>query len=112
MAAEDDEVLLEGKLVGYALGKDFPVRGHVNDLVVRALGLQIPDAVEHRFHHHHHAGVSAVGIVVHRLAAPQSVLPQIMDVNLCKALFDGPGRNGKTQRTFQQFRNHADDVYP
>ena len=111
VAAEDNEVPFEGKFVGNALGEDFPVRGHVDDLIVGALGLQFPDTVVNGLYHHHHAGVPAVGVVVHGLARPQAVAAKVVYLNLHQAFFDGPPGNGMAQGAFQQLRNNADDVY-
>ena len=111
MAAEDDDVLLEGKLVGHALVKDLSIRGHVDDFVVMALRGELLDVVEHRFHHHHHAGVSAVRIVVHCEARPQAVFPQIVHVDLYQSLLDGAAGNGVAERAVQQLRHHGEDVY-
>ena len=94
VAAEDDNVLLEGKLVGYSLGEGFPVRSHVYDLIVMPFGLEVIDAVENRLHHHHHSGVSAVGVVVHGLAAPKAVFAEVMYMDLHQALFHGPSGDG------------------
>ena len=110
MSAEDDDVLLEGQFVGDALIQDFPVGGHVDDLVVMPFGRQFLDHPEHRLHHHHHAGVSTVAVVVHRQARSQAVLAEIVDMDFHQAFHDGAARNGMAQRTFEQFRNHGEDI--
>ena len=94
MAAEDDDVLFEGKLVGDALGEDLSVRGHVDDFVVMAFRGEFLDIAENRFHHHHHAGVSAVGIVVHGEAGAQAVFAQVVHVDFGQAFLDGAAGDG------------------
>ena len=110
MAAEDDDVLLEGQFVGDALVQDLAVGGHVDDLVVLPFGAQFLDHPEHRFHHHDHAGVTAVAVVVHGQARPQAVLAEVVDMDFHQAFLDGPAGNGMAQRAFEQLRNHGEDI--
>ena len=110
VAAQDDDVLLEGELIGYALGEDFSVGGHVDDFVVVALCLELAYAVEHGLHHHDHAGISAIGVVVYGLAAAEAVFAEVVYVYLCQALLDGPAGDGVTERAVQKLWNHGYDV--
>ena len=110
MAAQDDDVLFEGQFVGDTLVQDLAIGGHVDDLVVLPFGAQFLDHPEHRFHHHDHAGVAAVAVVVHGEARPQAVLAEVVDMDLHQAFLDGPAGNRMAQRTFQQFRNHGEDI--
>ena len=110
VAAQDDDVLLEGKLVGDALVQDLAVRGHVDDLVVVPLGLQFLDHPEHGLHHHHHAGVAAVAVVVHGQARPEAVFAEVVDMDFHQAFLDGPARDGMAQRALEEFRYDGEDI--
>ena len=110
MPAKDNDIAFQGKFVGDSLRKNLAVRRHENNFVVVPFCLQVIDAVEYGFHHHYHAGVSAIGIIVYGLAAAQPIFAKVVDINLGQAFFDGPGGDGMAQRAFEQFRNHADNV--
>ena len=110
VAAQDDDVLLEGQFVGHPLVQDFAVGGHVNDFVVIPFGTELLDHPEYRLHHHDHAGVAAVTVVVHGEARPQAVLAEVVDMDFHQAFLDGPAGNGMAQRTFEQLRNHGEDI--
>ena len=110
MAAQDDDILLEGQLVGYSLVQDLPVRSHIDDFVVVPFRPQFLDHPEHRLHHHDHAGVAAIAIVIHGEARPEAVLAEVVDVDFHQAFFDGPARNGMTERAFEQLRDDGKDI--
>ena len=111
VSAEDDDVLLEGQLVGYALVEDVTVRGHVDDLVVMPFGLQFLYHPENRFDHHHHAGVAAVAVVVDVLPGADAVFAELVYMDLHQAFLYGPSDNGVAQRTLQQFGYDGQDIY-
>ena len=110
VAAQYDNVLLEGQFVGDALVQDLAVRGHVDDLVVIPFGFQFLDHPEHGFHHHHHAGVAAVAVVVHGQARSEAVFAKVMDMDFHQAFLDGPTRDGMAQRTLEELRNDGEDI--
>ena len=110
VTAQDEDVFLEGQFVGDSLVQDFPVRGHVDDLVVVALGLELLHHAEHRLDHHHHARVPAVAIVVHRQTRAEAVLAEVVDMDFHQPLFDGAAGDGMAQRTLQEFRYDGEDI--
>ena len=110
VAAEDDDVLLAGKLVGDALVQDFAIRGGVDDLVVMALFLKVLNQVVDRFDHHHHAGVSAVAVIVYLAVKTFAVFADTVDMNLHETLVDGAFYNRVAERALEQFRNYGEDV--
>ena len=110
MAAEDDDVLLEGEFVGDALVQDLAVGGHVDDLVVVSLGFQLLDHPEDRLHHHDHPGVSAVAVVIDVLARADAVFAEMMDVDFDQAFLDGAADDGVRQRALQKLRNYGQDI--
>ena len=76
-----------------------------------AFSLQVIDAVENGLHHHHHTGVPAVGVVVHGLAGAKAVFPEVMDVDLHKALFYGSSGDRITQGAAEEFRYYCNNIY-
>ena len=89
VAAEEDEVLLEGKLVGDGLGEGLTVGGEVDDLVVGALGGELLYHFEDGLHHHDHAGIAAIAVVVDRLAGAETVFADVVDADVDEAFLDG-----------------------
>ena len=67
VTAENDEVTLHRHFVGYLLVESFTIWRNVNLVFILALCLQCSNAAVYWFTLHHHAGTSAVWIVVHTL---------------------------------------------
>lgn len=90
MAAEEDEILLRGELIGYSLVQTLAVGGHVDDFVIFPLRLQLVDHFLHRLDHHHHPSVAAVAVVIHRGARAEAIFPDVVDVYFDQTFLDRP----------------------
>ena len=110
VAAEQDQVLLEGELVGDGLGEVFAVGGEVDDLVVVALGAQLLDHVVDRLDAHDHAGVAAVAVVIHVLAGADAVFAEVVDPDVHEAFLDGAARDGVGEGTLQEFGHDGEYI--
>ena len=106
VAAEYDDVLLQGELVGDGLVEPLPVRRHIYDLVVVALSLQLFEHTEDRLYGQHHTRVRAEAIVVHILALSKPVFAQIVYINFHQAFLSGPAYNGVREGTVEQLWNN------
>ena len=112
VTAEDDEVLFEGQFVGYALIEHFAVGGHVNDLVVFPLGLELGYHPENRFHHHHHTGIAAIAVVVHALPRPEAVFADVVHMDFDVSLLLGSLDYGMVERAVKQLRYYCEYIDP
>ncbi len=104
MAAEDEQVLFQGKVVNGRLPERLPVRGHVNNLVIFPLGGQLPKAPVYGLGHQDHTRAAPEGIIVYLLVFVGGVVPQIMQVDRNKAFVYGPLQDRGLKRAPQQFR--------
>ena len=111
VTAENHQVFLAGELIGEGLRQLFAVGRGEDDLVVRALGLELFHQVENRFDHHDHAGIAAETVVVGLAVAALAVIADVVDVDFDQALVLGPFHDGVVQRAFQKLRNDGQDIY-
>lgn len=108
---EDDEVLLQGELVGDGLGKRLSVGRHVDDFVIFPFFLELLHHLLDGLYHHHHPGVPAVAVVIYRRPRAEAVFPDVVDVYLYKSFLPCTADNRVSQRAFEQLRNYSEDVY-
>ena len=111
MTAENDYILLERKFVRNTLVEYLTVGRHIDHLFVIPLRLKVPDNVENRLHHHHHSGVSAVGVIVHVAARPQAVFAQVVNLYFHQSLLSCPAHYGIAERAVEQFWNNTYYIY-
>ena len=111
MAAEDNDIALEGEFVGNALVEGLSVRSHKDKLVVIPLGLEFLYHSEDGLDHHHHSGITAVTVVIDVLSRADSVFAGIVDMNLDQSLLFGAFDYRMVQRTLQKLRHYCQYVY-
>ncbi len=111
MSAEDNDVSFQRKFIGYTLRKLLSVRRHVYDFVIVALGFQLIYHPEHRLDHHHHTGVPAIAIIVHRASGANAVFSDIVDIDFHQSFFPRSSDNRVSQRALQKFRHHRKYIY-
>ena len=81
-------------------------------MVVVALGSKVGDGPVQGLGLDDHTRVSAESIVVYLFVVASAVIVQVDDMYLHEALLLGPFDNGMIERTFEQVRHCADNVYP
>ena len=81
-------------------------------MVVVALGGQVGDGPVQRLRLDDHPSVTAESVVVDLLVIAFAIVVQVDDMYLHQTLFPGPSDDGVVERTFEQVRHCADNVYP
>ena len=112
VSAEKYYVAFERKFVGNSLVEDFTVGRHVDYFVVFPFGLEFLDHHVYRLDHQHHARIPSVAVVIHLLAGPFPVFPEVVYVDFNYSLFLGASYDRVVQRTVEQFRKYCYYVYP
>ena len=69
------------------------------------------DATVDRFALHHHAGASAVWVVVHSFPFIQCVVTQVVEMNLCETLLLSTCQDGLVEESLQHLRQYCDNIY-
>ena len=80
-------------------------------MVVVALGSKVGDGPVQGLGLDDHTRVSAESIVVYLFVVASAVIVQVDDMYLHETLLLGPFDNGVIERTFEQVRHCADNVY-
>ena len=111
VAAEYDDVFLQGEVVSHVLVELLSVWRGEDNLVVVAFGLQRRDTSVDGFYLHHHPGKTAIGIVVHSAPFVERVVAQVMQMNLSEPLFLCPCQDAFLHKSFNHLWQHGNDVY-
>ena len=111
VAAEYDDVFLQGEVVSQVLVELLSVGRGEDNLVVVAFGLQRRDASVDGFYLHHHPGKTAIGIVVHAAPFVECVVAQVVEMNLSEPLFLCPCQDAFPHKSFNHLWQHGNDVY-
>ena len=110
MAAQDHQVLLARQFIRHLLRQLFPVGRREDDLVVRALCLQLLHQREYGLDHHHHPGVAAEAVIVDLTIASLAVFAKVVHVDFNEPFVLGALHNGIAERAFQQLRHDGQDI--
>ena len=91
------------KLLAVGGGKDY--------LVIFSLGLEGADAAVYGLYLHHHAGKTAVGIVVHAAPFVLGVVAQIVQMYLSQPLLLGTCQDRFVNKALEHFGQNGNDIY-
>ena len=111
MAAQDDNVIKHGQLVGGLLVENLAIGSGENHFVIITLGAQGADGSVHRFNLYYHTGLAAKGIVVDFAVAIGGIIAEVVDVYFRQTLVAGTADYGAAQGRLQHLGKHGDDVY-
>ena len=89
MPTQQNQVVLQGQLVGDPLVEALAVRGHVDNLVVGSFCLQGFYARYDGLNTHDHPRTAAVGVVVYLGVFPKSKGPEVVHMDGCHAFVHG-----------------------
>ena len=110
VATQDDEVLFHRQVVCHVLVELFSVGRGEYHFVVVALSFQSRDAAVYRFTLHHHAGKSAVWIIVHSFPLVGRVVTQIVQMDFCQSFLLCPCQDRLIAEAFDHGWEHGDNV--
>src|SRR5690606_28415858 len=112
MSAEHHQVSLGGEVIGDGLVERRAVGRHENDFIVGTGFLQLLDAGGKWLDLQHNTASAAVGVIVYISMLVVGVVAQVVHNNFAYPLFLGALQNGMCKGTFQQARQHRDDIKP